>query len=214
MFQILPKEGGIIYPLAKARKMSLLNSGNVSKTTMWDNMIFGRIREGIIGSRLRCIICSAEEGGESRFRSLQCLSSIDFDMSLSVAGPTAEVVDFMRMALGVPVVVMMTHPLVAGPVTNSLFHDFQRFPSASKTNAYAHVGAPSATIESKLIGVNDDLVKSGVYEGELAIRGPSVLRSFIRSPGASDTSLENGWTRTGVIVELQKNGTLKPVKGK
>lgn len=63
MFQILPKEGGIIFPLARSYKMSLLNAGSVSKTTFWDNMIFGRIREGIIGGRLRCIVCSAEEGG-------------------------------------------------------------------------------------------------------------------------------------------------------
>jgi hypothetical protein len=64
MFQILPKEGGAIFPLAKAYKMSLLDAGTVNKNTFWDSMIFGRIREGIIGGRLRCIVCSAEEGGE------------------------------------------------------------------------------------------------------------------------------------------------------
>jgi len=73
----------------------------------------------------------------------------------------------MRVTLGIPVVVTMTHPLVAGPVTNTLFHDFQRFPSQSSSNGYAHVGAPSATLECKLLGVEDDVVKSGVYEGEV-----------------------------------------------
>lgn len=85
------------------------------------------------------------------------------------AGPSAEVVDFMRIALGIPIVVAMTHPLVAGPVTNTLFHDYQRFPTMSSPNGYAHVGAPSATLESKLIGADDDVVKSGVYEGEVRI---------------------------------------------
>lgn len=76
----------------------------------------------------------------------------------------------MRIALGIPVIVAMTHPLVAGPVTNTLFYDFQRFPSKPKTNSYAHVGAPSATLECKLIGVEDDVVKAGVYQGEVSIR--------------------------------------------
>lgn len=90
-------------------------------------------------------------------------------VSNNAAGPSSEVVDFMRMALGIPVVVVMTHPLVAGPVTNTLFHDYQRFPSLSSGNGYAHVGAPSATLECKLIGVEDDVVKSGVYEGEVCV---------------------------------------------
>lgn len=86
----------------------------------------------------------------------------------STAGPSSEVVNFMRVTLGIPVVITMTHPLVAGPVTNTLFHDFQRFPSQSSSNGYAHVGAPSATLECKLLGVEDDVVKSGVYEGEVS----------------------------------------------
>lgn len=77
MFQILPKEGGIIYPLARAYKMSLLNAGSVSKTTFWDNMIFGRIREGILGGRLRCIICSAEEGSELLYDLLSVTSDTE-----------------------------------------------------------------------------------------------------------------------------------------
>lgn len=72
------------------------------------------------------------------------------------------------MALGIPVVVAMTSPLVAGPVTNTLYHDYQRFPSLSISNAQAHVGAPSATLECKLIGVDDDVVKSGLYQGEVS----------------------------------------------
>lgn len=87
----------------------------------------------------------------------------------STAGPSSEVVDFMRMALGIPVIVAMTSPLVAGPVTNTLYHDYQRFPSPSASSGYAHVGAPSATLECKLIGVDDDVVKTGVYQGEVSI---------------------------------------------
>jgi long-subunit acyl-CoA synthetase (AMP-forming) len=67
MNQILPKNESLLYPIAKAYKTSLLDAGSVSKTTFWDKIIFGKVREGIVGGRLRCIVCSAEEGGKSAF---------------------------------------------------------------------------------------------------------------------------------------------------
>jgi len=66
MNQILPKNESLLFPIARAYKTSLLNAGSVSKTTFWDSVIFGKVREGIVGGRLRCIVCSAEEGGKSR----------------------------------------------------------------------------------------------------------------------------------------------------
>jgi len=76
----------------------------------------------------------------------------------------------MRIALGIPIIVAMTHPLVAGPVTNTLFHDYQRFPAKDGKTGLYHVGGPSATVECKLIGVDEDAVKANSYRGEVSTR--------------------------------------------
>lgn len=59
----MPSES-LVVPFALARKRALLRSGNVSWTTFWDRTIFAKVRSGVVGDRLRCIVCSAEEGCE------------------------------------------------------------------------------------------------------------------------------------------------------
>ena len=161
-------------------KLSLLRAGNTSHSTFWDKMVFDGVRTATFGSHLRCIICSTDGS----------------------TGPTHDTVEFLRIVLGIPIVVALTHPLVAGPISNTLYHDYQRF-TASPSDA-SHVGCPSATIECKLIDVDEAAAQEGVYRGKLVIQGPSVLGS------ASPTKME--WTDTGIWAELQTNGTLKLVQ--
>lgn len=75
----------------------------------------------------------------------------------------------MRLVFGVPVIIAMTHPLVVGPVTNTMYHDLQRFPESSTEGEQGavHVGAPSTTLECKLLGLSEDDVNAGVYRGEV-----------------------------------------------
>jgi hypothetical protein len=92
-------------------------------------------------------------------------SSCYSNLFRSAAGPSTECIEYLRVVLGIPVIVTLTHPLVVGPVTNTLFNDFQSFPSDGLTG---HVGCPSATVECKLIGVDEEQVKEEVYRGEVS----------------------------------------------
>ena len=118
-------------------------------------------------------------------------------------GPSYETVEFLRITLGVPIIVAMTHALVAGPITNTLFGDFQRFTGGP--GDMNHLGAPSATMECKLTDINEEQGVAGIYRGSLQVKGPSVLVPEQRKHGPS-------WLATGITAELQMNGTLKSVQ--
>lgn len=193
--------GGVVTPMAHALKLSLLRSGNVSKTTFWDRLVFSKVRGNVVGQDLRLIVCSADEG----------------------SGPAEEVVDYLRIVLGIPIIVSLTHPCIAGPVTNTLYHDYQSFgkslistapPSATARGTSSHVGGPSTAMECKLVDVSEDDALNGTYRGQLVLRGPSVPRctrasqSAAGDPGATTT---DGWLKSGVTVELKTNGTLKVI---
>lgn len=124
--------------------------------------------------------------------------------------PSNESLEYLRLVLGVPIVVVLTHPLVAGPVTTTMMHDLQQFASLGE---YAHLGAPCAGIECKLVDVHEVDVKAGVYKGELVLRGPSVVKHASTLQGVQRIqSTPDGWLRTRVWTELRTNGTLRAVK--
>lgn len=115
-----------------------------------------------------------------------------------------------RVALSIPLVNSLSHPLVSGPVLASHAFDLQDFPAPS--NAVAHTGPPSVNIEAKLVGVDDDQVENGANPvGILFVRGPSIAK-MANIEGYVDISSEgdgDGWISTGVKAEVQPNGSFK-----
>jgi long-chain acyl-CoA synthetase len=68
----------------------------------------------------------------------------------------------MQVALSIPLIRILSHPAVCGPVCASHGLDLQYFPKKGNTSASAHVGPPSVNIEAKLSGVNDTAFEKGV----------------------------------------------------
>ena len=87
-------------------------------------------------------------------------------MCFAIAGPSNEVIEYLRLALGVPIIVALTHPLVAGPISNTMYSDFQIFPNSGELS---QVGAPSATMECKLVNANEEAIKDGTYRGDVGL---------------------------------------------
>lgn len=54
---------------------------------------------------------------------------------------------------------------MAGPITNTMYSDFQSFGDQGESS---QVGAPSATVECKLLHIDEEAVKSGSYRGEVS----------------------------------------------
>lgn len=119
-----------------------------------------------------------------------------------------------RIALSIPLVNSLTHPLVSGPVLASHAFDLQDFPAPSNgpLTPVAHTGPPSVNIEAKLVGVEDDQVENGANPvGILFVRGPSVAK-MANIEGYVDISSEgdgDGWIGTGVKAEVQPNGSFQ-----
>ena len=111
-----------------------------------------------------------------------------------------------RIALSVPLVNTLTHPLVAGPVLASHPFDLQDFTFEGQDESLpAHVGPPSINVEAKLVGVDDDNIENGGDPfGWLLVRGPSVGKTG--NDHHEDYEGE-GWVSTGIEATVQPNGS-------
>ena|SRR5882757_4406716 len=79
--------------------------------------------------------------------------------------------------------------------------------------SYESVGLPVPSIEIKLLDVADAgyLASNTPPQGEVCIRGPSVLKGYYKRPDLnSDENIftKDGWLRTGDIGQWNANGTL------
>ena len=78
---------------------------------------------------------------------------------------------------------------------------------------YESVGLPVPSIEIKLLDVVDAgyLASNKPPQGEVCIRGPSVLNGYYKRPDLnSDESIftKDGWLRTGDIGQWNPDGTI------
>jgi long-chain acyl-CoA synthetase len=63
-------------------------------------------------------------------------------------------------------------------------------------------GKPLPSVEIKILS------PSGTGEGEIAIKGPMVMKGYYRNPSATADALRDGWFRTGDIGRLDSEGYL------
>lgn len=178
----------LLYSFGWRHKLTGVTEGFITKESLWDRVVFDGARTKILGegaATLRGVIVS---GGFIEAKTM---------------GPA-------RVALSIPLVNSLSHPLVSGPVLASHAFDLQDFPAPS--NAVAHTGPPSVNIEAKLVGVDDDQVENGANPvGILFVRGPSIAK-MANIEGYVDISSEgdgDGWISTGVKAEVQPNGSFK-----
>jgi long-chain acyl-CoA synthetase len=123
-----------------------------------------------------------------------------------------------RVVLSIPLVIAHIHSFSAGPLFASHSGDLQIFPAPSQntTDPFAyisHVGPPSANVEAKLVGVEDDSVENGSDPvGLLMVRGPSVGKavgvgedSYVEVPSSSDER----WISTAERARVLASGAFK-----
>ncbi|KAF9451207.1 hypothetical protein P691DRAFT_808392 [Macrolepiota fuliginosa MF-IS2] len=183
----------LLFPFARRHKLAGVTDGFITRDSLWDRLVFDGARAKVIGdgaATLRGVVVSG--------------------------GPLpAVLMTPARIALSVPLVNVLTHPIVAGPVLASHPFDLQDFThegeSESKT---AHVGPPSVNVEAKLIGVEDDKVEEGADPvGSLLVRGPPVGKvgngdqneDYVQVSPTDDK--DEGWVSTGVRALVQPNGS-------
>jgi long-chain acyl-CoA synthetase len=69
------------------------------------------------------------------------------------------------------------------------------------------IGLPFPETEATIVDLdNPDLVLKQGEVGELAIRGPQVMKGYWNMPKESEMALRNGWLLTGDIARMDEDG--------
>ncbi|GAA5968121.1 hypothetical protein JCM11641_003738 [Rhodosporidiobolus odoratus] len=187
---------------AREGKLRLLRSGNVSKMTIWDSLLFKGLRKDLHLTHIR---------------------------GLFLSGPVEQNrLDTFRAVLGCPAVATLEHPFLLAPLSNGNMWDFQRLPppgvKAINGREKAHVGPPTLGVEVKLQG-DEKEIQSGRLKGEILIRTPllplpaTLPSSLLHTdtdlpplppyPNKPNPPTEGAkWLMTGIETEMSTEGTL------
>ncbi|MEM2211172.1 MAG: long-chain fatty acid--CoA ligase [Nitrososphaerales archaeon] len=112
------------------------------------------------------------------------------------------------------------------PLPSSLIESFKRFSSAQLIEGYglteaspvthcnplgfnkpSSIGIPIPDTEAKIVDLNDPLKELKVGEiGELAVRGPQVMKGYWNKISETELVLKNGWLLTGDIAKMDEDG--------
>lgn len=125
----------------------------------------------------------------------------------------AETLTPTRIAFSIPYVNAIGSDLICGPLFASYPHDLQIHPSTEEDGEFeniAHVGAPTVSIEVKLVGVDDAVIEEGKDPaGGVYMRGPPVGTLL----GEENPNGES-WLPTGYRGKVQPNGCFKVIPQK
>jgi len=72
---------------------------------------------------------------------------------------------------------------------------------------YGTVGVPLPLTEVRIVDLNDGTTELGIGQsGEIAVRGPQVMKGYWRNPEASARAFREGWFLTGDIGRVDEEG--------
>src|SRR5262249_55700767 len=72
---------------------------------------------------------------------------------------------------------------------------------------YGTVGVPLPLTDARIVDADDGLRELGIGEsGEIAVRGPQVMKGYWRNPEATRSAFRDGWFMTGDIGRVDEDG--------
>lgn len=148
LLQKMEGDSSVIIRYARAGKLNLLRKGVTSRDTFWDWLLFDGVRKDAGLVRLRALVI---EGATEQSR-----------------------LDVFRLALGCSAVSTLAHATLLAPLTTGMFFDYQRLPppfvEAHELTGreLSHVGAPTAGVELKVMGEEEDIV-AGHRRGDVRL---------------------------------------------
>ncbi|XP_065185290.1 long-chain-fatty-acid--CoA ligase 1-like [Sycon ciliatum] len=160
-------------------KLSYLKRGETRQDTMWDSIVFAKFRN-LLGGRVQCAVTGA-------------------------APCSAEVLSFMRAALGCPVFQGYGQSECTAAATCSLVGDGEP----------GHVGPPMACSKVKLFSVPEMNYLAENNEGEVCFQGPNLFSGYLHDEAKTKEAIdEDGWLHSGDIGRWNPNGTLSIIDRK
>ena len=187
-------------------KIAHATEGFITKESLWDRLVFDAARVKVLGEGAGTLRALIATGGK-----FPCYKSCcGVHLIRSTLGYTpAETLTPTRIAFSIPYINAVSSDLVCGPLFASYPHDLQihPVPEGGEFENIAHVGAPTVSMEAKLVGVDDSAVEEGKDPiGEVYVRGPPAGTLL----GEENRNGEN-WLSTGYRGKVQPNGCFKVV---
>ncbi len=72
---------------------------------------------------------------------------------------------------------------------------------------YGTVGVPIPMTDARIVDANDGTTELGIGKsGEIAVRGPQVMKGYWRNPEATRRAFRDGWFLTGDIGQVDEEG--------
>ena len=187
-------------------KLAHATEGFITKESLWDRLVFDAARVKVLGEGAGTLRALIATGGKFPCYKSRCGVHI---LRSTLGYTPAETLTPTRIAFSIPYINAVSSDLVCGPLFASYPHDLQihPVPEDGKFENIAHAGAPTVSMEVKLIGVDDGAVEEGKDPvGEVYVRGPPAGTLV----GEKNQDGED-WLSTGYRGKVQPNGCFKVV---
>jgi acyl-CoA synthetase (AMP-forming)/AMP-acid ligase II len=80
---------------------------------------------------------------------------------------------------------------------------------------YGTIGVPLPLTDARIVSLEDGVTELGIGEsGEIAVRGPQVMKGYWRNPAATNEAFRDGWFLTGDIGRVDEDGYFTVVERK
>jgi long-chain acyl-CoA synthetase len=167
-------------------KLSNLRTHGQLKHSIYDSLVFGKMKESL-GGRIRIM--------------------------LSASAPIAcDVIDFLKVSIGVPIIEAygQTESTAASFLTR--INDPQSGHVGGPVNCieFKVIDVPEMNYLSK----DKDLKGDPLPRGEICIRGGSVFKGYYNEKDHGESIDNEGWLHTGDIGQIHQNGSLRIIDRK
>ena len=172
---------------AIASKLYYLRNGCHYKYRLYDRLVFNRMKEAF-GGKVQVMLTGS-------------------------APISPEVLEFLKIATSCPIIEGYGQTEATGA----------SFCTKASDSTSGHVGGPTSNTDFKIIDVAEmsytskdkDAEGNPLPRGELWVRGYGVFKGYYKDEEKTKETLdENGWLKTGDIVQLNKNGSIKIIDRK
>ena len=95
------------------------------------------------------------------------------------------------------------------PIVSMGVPDFVGGAVSQKGHAFGTVGHPIPGVVARVVDVDSGQTLGYDQEGLLLIKGPNVMKGYLKDPEATSAVIQDGWYNTGDIAAIDRDGFIR-----